>query len=70
METDWPEVSEPASLSTDEVHVWAVSLQCRGREDEMWAMLSPEERGRAERFRVDSAASTVYGRACRASHVA
>ena len=53
METDWPEVGEPASLSTDEAHVWAVSLQRRGGEDEMLAMLSPEERGRAERFRVD-----------------
>jgi 4'-phosphopantetheinyl transferase len=53
METDWPEASEPASLSTDEAHVWAVSLQRGGRETEMWAMLSPEERGRAERFRVD-----------------
>ena len=53
METDWPEVSGPASLSTDEAHVWAVPLQRRGREDEMLAALSLEERGRAERFRVD-----------------
>jgi 4'-phosphopantetheinyl transferase len=53
METLWPVVSETVALTADEVHVWAVPLACRGALDELWAILSSDERRRAGRFRFD-----------------
>lgn len=45
---------ETLTLARDEVHVWRVSLEQPGaRVDELRALLSPEERGRAARFHFE-----------------
>jgi 4'-phosphopantetheinyl transferase len=52
MKPDWPKVSGPAELGSDEAHVWAVPLGHCACEDEAWAVLSADERLRAEQFRI------------------
>jgi len=45
-------VASPAGLSKNEVHVWRIDLETVSVAEERWrTLLSPDERGRAERFR-------------------
>lgn len=54
MELYWPKATPPIELSADEVHVWAVPLEsAAASRDELWAILSADERERAGRFRFD-----------------
>lgn len=41
---------DPPVLGADEVHLWRVRLDRPGAGDDMWAVLSETERGRARRF--------------------
>jgi 4'-phosphopantetheinyl transferase len=54
MTTSWPHINEPVELSADESHVWAVPLAAAAAADE-WAVLSDDERRRAERFQAADA---------------
>jgi 4'-phosphopantetheinyl transferase len=50
---DWPTTVVPSELPGNEAHVWAVVLAELAPADEILAILSPDERQRAERFRFD-----------------
>ena len=54
MPVDWPTTDAAPTLADGQVHVWAVELDkpARSRND-LWAMLSDDERRRAERFLYD-----------------
>jgi 4'-phosphopantetheinyl transferase len=55
MSQPWPLTSAAPKLAADEVHVWLVALDSiRAPWGEQWAILSRDERERAERFRLDA----------------
>ncbi|MFO0789555.1 MAG: 4'-phosphopantetheinyl transferase superfamily protein [Pirellulales bacterium] len=54
MHIDWPKVASPPELAADEVHVWAIALEASDAAIvACGALLSGEERQRAERFYFD-----------------
>jgi 4'-phosphopantetheinyl transferase len=56
MQTLWPQIIEPSELAAEEVHVWAVPLDAAHvPAAEQWAVLSTDERHRAEQFRMENA---------------
>ena len=56
MRLSWPETSGPPELTIEEVHVWSTPLDdLRTSWSNLLTVLAPDERERAERFRVDAA---------------
>ena len=49
----WPEATKPVVLAGNEAHVWAVPLDDCPPREELWPLLSVDERQRAERFRFE-----------------
>ncbi len=55
METLWPTAVDSVALSADELHLWGVRLdESRATGDELLAILSPDERQRAEQYCLDA----------------
>ena len=54
MNNHWPAATEHPPLESEEAHIWAVRLDVTSPQfDSLAAVLSPEERYRAEQFRLD-----------------
>jgi 4'-phosphopantetheinyl transferase len=50
----WPNAVTPTELCANESHVWAVPLAARQLDwDALWSMLAPNERERADSFRIE-----------------